>query len=479
MSAAAIPVHPAISPCDRYGSRLSIILYLAGDFVALAMAWSIAVGGRLAYGGDFHLSWYARLWPVLPICLAIYCLRGLYPAKGISPIEEFRRIAVSTSLLYLSLIVFTFLEHQAEAYSRLVFLMAWFLSAMLVPLCRGLLRKIAGSKKWWGTPAVLIGDRSTARDLVRLLRSHPGLGLRIHCAFGKDSLAESVEGVPIFGSLSELPEAAASLGIDTAIVALPDLDGYSLYEVVNTFGKYFPELLIVPDVNGPVNLCMEARSLGSLLTIGVRQNLLMRGPRICKRILDLVLAITGGVLLLPIFIAAAIAIKLSSPGPVFYCQRRIGKHQTVFNAWKFRTMFPDADKVLAEYLDRMPILMREWEGSHKLRNDPRVTRVGKLLRAFSVDELPQLWNVICGEMSLIGPRPIVSDEVPRYAERFELYTRVLPGITGLWQISGRSNVDYQKRVELDAYYVHNWSPWLDLYVLARTLEAVLSRRGAY
>jgi Undecaprenyl-phosphate galactose phosphotransferase WbaP len=479
MSTAAIHVRAPVLVRDRCRSRLSTVCYLIGDIVALALAWWIAVGGRRVYGGNFHLTWYARLWPMLPICLVIYSLRGLYPAKGISPIEEFRRITVATSFLYISLIVFTFLEHQAESYSRLVFLMAWFLSVVLVPICRGFFRKIAGSREWWGTPVVLLGVGPTAAVVLRLLRSNPGLGLRVHAAFGNHPGVESLEGVPVLGSLDRAPEAALSVGINTAIVALPDLDDYSLYKAVNTFGKYFPELLIVPDVNGPVNLCMEARSLGNLLTIGVRQNLLMRGPRICKRILDLVLAISGGVLLLPVFIAAAIAIKLSSPGPIFYCQRRIGKNQKPFNAWKFRTMLPNADKILAEYFERAPVLLQEWEGSHKLRNDPRVTRVGRLLRAFSVDELPQLWNVICGEMSLIGPRPIVWDEVPRYAERFELYTRVLPGITGLWQISGRSDVDYQKRVELDAYYVHNWSPWLDVYVLARTFEAVLSRRGAY
>jgi Undecaprenyl-phosphate galactose phosphotransferase WbaP len=479
MDSAVVANHTPLLIRKACRPELSAILYILSDIAALALAWSVSVGGRRALGGNFHLTWYARLWPMIAVCLVTYGVRSLYPPRGISPVEEFRRLTVATSLVYTSLIVFTFLEHQTEAYSRLVFLIAWLLSALLLPLGRATCRKLAGSKAWWGTPTVLLGNGSTANAVLRLLRSNPGLGVRVQAAFGDHPELGTLDGVPVVGRLDQAPETALRSGIHTAIVALPDLGGCSLYETVNKFGKYFPELLIVPDVQGPVNLCMEARSLGQLLTIGVRQNLLLRGPRICKRALDLVLAIFGGAFLLPVFIAAGVAIKIGSPGPIFYRHRRIGKDQKPFDAWKFRTMVCNADQILADHLARDPLLSREWERDHKLRNDPRVTRVGKILRALSVDELPQLWNVIRGEMSLIGPRPIVLAEVARYADRFEIYTRVLPGITGLWQVSGRNDTDYQQRVELDAYYVHNWSPWLDLYVLARTFEAVWNRRGAY
>jgi Undecaprenyl-phosphate galactose phosphotransferase WbaP len=456
-----------------------VLFYVLSDIIALTGAWSIAVGGRLAFGGDYTLQWYARLWPVIAICLIAFGVRGLYPAKGTSPVEEFRRLTVITSLVYTSLIVFTFLQHQAETYSRLVFIAAWLLSAIFLPLGRALCRHIAGSQSWWGTSTVLLGAGPTAREVLRQLRSNPGIGIRVQAAFGNNADVLSIDGVPVIGGLKQAPKAALRSGITTAIVALPDLAGCSLYEIVNEFGKYFPELLIVADTCGPANLCIEARSLGHLLTISVRQNLLLRGPRICKRTLDITLSLCAGIFLLPLIVVVAIATKLSSPGPVFYSQRRIGKARKPFKAWKFRTMIPDADKVLARHLARDPLLREEWDRNHKLRNDPRVTRVGKLLRTLSIDELPQLWNVLRGEMSFIGPRPIVLAEVPRYADRFDVYTRVLPGITGLWQVSGRNDTDYQSRVDLDSYYVHNWSPWLDLYVLAKTFKAVLNRKGAY
>ena len=150
-----------------------------------------------------------------------------------------------------------------------------------------------------------------------------------------------------------------------------------------------------------------------------------------------------------------------------------------FTAWKFRTMVRNASEVLARHLERNPALRQEWDRSHKLRHDPRVTAAGRVLRRTSLDELPQIWNVLRGEMSVVGPRPIVADEIALYGEAYELYTRVRPGITGLWQVSGRNDLPYEKRVQLDTYYIRNWSPWLDLYILARTVAAVLMARGAY
>jgi lipopolysaccharide/colanic/teichoic acid biosynthesis glycosyltransferase len=142
-------------------------------------------------------------------------------------------------------------------------------------------------------------------------------------------------------------------------------------------------------------------------------------------------------------------------------------------------MAANADRILEDYLEAHPESRREWQRDHKLKRDPRVTRVGRLLRKASLDELPQIWNVIRGDMSLVGPRPIVYDEVAKYGEGFQLYTQVLPGITGLWQVSGRNDTSYADRVELDSYYVRNWSPWFDLYLLGRTVKTVLAREGAY
>ncbi len=195
--------------------------------------------------------------------------------------------------------------------------------------------------------------------------------------------------------------------------------------------------------------------------------------------LDALITGIGSAIVFPLIGAIALAIRLSSKGPAFYCQQRIGKHGIVFCAWKFRTMVVDADEVLRRYLDENPELRREWEQNFKLRNDPRVTAVGRFLRKTSLDELPQLWNVLRGEMSLIGPRPIVDAEIVRYGDSIGLLGRVKPGLSGLWQVSGRSNTSYTDRVRLDMYYIRNWSVWLDLFILAKTCAVVLRRQGAY
>jgi Undecaprenyl-phosphate galactose phosphotransferase WbaP len=170
---------------------------------------------------------------------------------------------------------------------------------------------------------------------------------------------------------------------------------------------------------------------------------------------------------------------MSTRGPIVYSHKRLGRNGRHFNAWKFRTMFQNADQVLELYLEEHPELREEWERDHKLKFDPRVTRIGRFLRKTSLDELPQLWNVIRGDMSLVGPRPIVDAEIEKYGAYYGLYTMVKPGITGLWQVSGRNNTTYDERVQLDAYYVRNWSPWLDLYLLLRTIRIVLFAKGAY
>ncbi|MEL6937235.1 MAG: exopolysaccharide biosynthesis polyprenyl glycosylphosphotransferase, partial [Cyanobacteria bacterium J06636_28] len=227
------------------------------------------------------------------------------------------------------------------------------------------------------------------------------------------------------------------------------------------------------------SLWVAARDLGGVLGLESRQQLLLPGPKLTKSLLDQCLTLLVGIISLPLIVLIALTIRLDSRGPIFYRQTRIGRRGRPFKAWKFRTMVPNADQVLKEYLISHPELRTNWAQDRKLKYDPRITRLGRWLRRTSLDELPQLWNVLRGEMSLVGPRPIVHDEVKLYEEKFELYTQVLPGLTGLWQVSGRNNITYQERVNLDAYYVRNWSVWLDIYILIRTVWVVLMGDGAY
>jgi Undecaprenyl-phosphate galactose phosphotransferase WbaP len=197
------------------------------------------------------------------------------------------------------------------------------------------------------------------------------------------------------------------------------------------------------------------------------------------RVLDLSLILLAAPYIILAFVILAILIKLDSPGPIFYRQIRIGRFGRKFPVYKFRTMVQNADRVLQDYLDKSPEMRAEWAATHKLKQDPRVTRLGAMLRKSSLDELPQLWNIIIGDMSLVGPRPIVDAEVEKYGNCFQLYIQVRPGLTGLWQVSGRNDTTYERRVELDEYYVRNRSLKLDLQILLKTALVVLKKDGAY
>jgi Undecaprenyl-phosphate galactose phosphotransferase WbaP len=198
-----------------------------------------------------------------------------------------------------------------------------------------------------------------------------------------------------------------------------------------------------------------------------------------KRMMDIMISIVLGIIFLPVLLLTAILIKLDSPGPVFYKQARIGKDGRRIIIYKFRSMRENGEKVLGVYLAKNPKAQQEWNETQKLREDPRITRVGRWIREFSVDELPQLLNVMKGDMSLVGPRPILFDQKSLYGDGINVYMSVRPGLTGFWQVSGRNRTTFGQRAAYDIYYVHNWSLWLEMYILLRTVWVVLSRDGAY
>jgi lipopolysaccharide/colanic/teichoic acid biosynthesis glycosyltransferase/glycosyltransferase involved in cell wall biosynthesis len=200
---------------------------------------------------------------------------------------------------------------------------------------------------------------------------------------------------------------------------------------------------------------------------------------LAKRSIDVTASCAAIIALLPLWLLVAMAIKVTSRGPILFGHKRCGRDGRMFRVWKFRTMVLDADKILQAYLSKNPEAMKEWKDDFKLRKDPRITVLGKFLRRYSLDELPQLLNVLTGSMSLVGPRPIVQMEVERYAEAYDLYTRVKPGITGLWQVSGRNDTTYAERIQFDLFYIRNWSIWLDLSIIWKTFYVVFAARGSY
>jgi len=298
---------------------------------------------------------------------------------------------------------------------------------------------------------------------------------------GFNQTVDDSTGIPILESsfLLKNPGFFGDFHIQTAVI-VPDETSEDFQSLVfdeRLFG--FQRLILISNLSWVGGSAVVTYDLEGVLGLEIQRNLLNASGQFLKRLMDLFIILLGGIFVFLLIIVIAIFIRLDTPGSIFYRQRRVGKEGKEIRVWKFRTMMMNADQLLEPWLDESPDLRAEWEATHKLKNDPRVTRVGAILRRTSLDELPQLWNVIKGEMSLVGPRPIVNDEINHYNEVFLLYKQVLPGMTGLWQVSGRSDTTYESRVRLDAYYIRHWSIWMDIYILIRTFWVVIKRSGAY
>ncbi len=453
---------------------------ISSDLLALATAGVAAVSIRLALDGQFPPSLYWQMFPILGLFVAAYALVGLYPGVAMSPVDEMRWICLTTTLMYLVLAAMVFMRREGEIYSRGVFIMAWVLSVLLVIAYRAAMRLLFARKSWWGYPVMILGAGQTGSMVIRTLKRRPGTGLRPVLVLDDDPQKHgTLHGVPVVGGVELAPGLARTRKIPYAIVAMPGVPRDRLLSLLERYGSSFAHLLVIPDLFEFSSLWVEAKDMGGVLGLEVRQRLLLPGPRLAKFSIDLAATLIGGLLVLPLILLIALLVKLDSHGSVFYSQQRIGQNGETFKAWKFRTMVQNADAVLKDYLELHPEQQAAWERDHKLKRDPRVTPIGRFLRRTSLDELPQLWNILRGEMSLVGPRPIVDEEIPRYGDKFSLYTKVIPGLTGLWQVSGRNNITYEERVSLDAYYVRNWSVWLDVYILLRTVWVVLTGEGAY
>jgi len=480
--ATATKAIPQLSALGETQSRpaLSALLIVATDLAALIVAAGSSVWLMHQIPGEHELTSYWRLWPVLGIFISAYGLFGLYPGIVTNPVQELRRASEATTGVFIVLAALIVIFESWETYSPSVVVLAWVMSVLLVPLSRSLLRHHFGQKQWWGYPVVVFGAHEPGRRLVRTLQEQPELGLK-PAAVLDDGVAdeENIGGIPVLQGWDRAPMLARQFHISRAIVAVPGMRQENLLELIDSHASDFSHVMIMPDMRRAGSLGAEAREFCQQLTLEVRKDLLLRGPRLVKRLIDIVLALAMGVVTLPLILLTVVLIRRESAGPAFYSHPRIGRGQRVIRVWKFRTMVLDGDRVLGQYLSQNPKAAAEWGAKQKLRDDPRVTRIGRLLRRTSLDELPQLWNILKGEMSMVGPRPIVQSEVDRYGECFSLYTQVSPGLTGLWQVSGRNDTSYAERVGLDAYYVRNWSVWLDIYLLARTATAVIEGRGAY
>jgi Undecaprenyl-phosphate galactose phosphotransferase WbaP len=474
---------PVMTPLIR--SWLTILPLILSDLFALMVSSVIAMTIMRTFGPlPTHGIHY--IMPVLSFMLVLgFLASGLYDVIGVNPVVELRQFTRLATLMLIITIAATFMVHP-EPHWRRFFVWEWMASLPLLPLMRSFTRSRCVKTSWWGQPGLVFGPLAEANNLAESIRLEPSCGVR------PVALVSDDDSVLNGSQRSELPvldyRRAAQLvrrshityGIILDIAHGPGPGAGDRQSLVSrALAMPLSHVLVVSGNTGMPTLWRSTCECAGMAAVQVQNRLVLPWPRLVKRAIDLTLTTIGGVMISPILLLVALAVKLTSPGPIFFGHTRLGKNGRPFKAWKFRTMRKDAEAVLQTYLAEHAELREEWRVNHKLKNDPRVTPIGKFLRESSLDELPQLWNVFVGEMSLVGPRPIVQAEVEKYGDRFAQYARVKPGITGMWQVSGRSSTTYHERIGYDDYYVQNWSPWLDVHLMTRTLSVVVKRSGAY
>lgn len=487
--------------------RIRVLALCVADIACVLLTWALMVYGYWALGkwltymgiatsiGRYSPSLYLAFWPVPLVFIfinssfSLYHGNWMYPAAPLSPVEEMRRLFCSSLLTHIGVIaVLAFAYQTTEGFSRVVIAFSGLLTALGAQSFRNWMRYILFKTGIGQIPVFLAGRGEVASHVTTMLGNDAYSGLNIIGYFdGVDKIRPNQKkrrkkhnntfkgGLPFLGSLRDIVSVAKKRDVK---ILLACQDERLFRQQLEEFSSWFTYIEYIPSVRAFPVFGSRAISIGGIGGFEMVNQGRMRAKRFQKRVLDTLLSIIAFVFFLPLFIIVPILIKLTSSGPVFFRQKRLGRNGEPIYVWKFRSMYRDAEQRLKILLESDSKAKKEWSRHFKLDKDPRITPLGRFLRKTSLDEIPQLFNVIFGDMALIGPRPIVEEEVAYYGNSFKIFSSVKPGVTGLWQVSGRSNTDYAQRVALDTYYVLNWSPWMDLWILVRTVYAVFLMRGA-
>ena len=462
-------------------SWLEILLLLLCDLASFGLTIvSTIVFRSLLFGIPFvdalDIQGVYTLQILCIFSLSMLTAFGLYPGRNLSAVMEMKQIIKALTLAYILTSMIIFIQRTGIDFSRSVFILSWFLIILILPVGRFMVRKFIARFSWWGEPVVVIGLQARIREVAIQLASCPRIGLRPAIGLAVDGPSREGKYVQILPWSKERQEQVQRTGIRTSILAIPPND------LRNNYPKVFRELELgfnktVFILNADIFSFMMAQpmDIAGIPAILSKQSLLDPVTLHVKRLIDILFIAIFFIPILFVGTLLALLIRIESPGPILYTQNRAGRNRKIYRIYKFRTMVQNAEEVLVEML-KDPNVRDEWEQYHKLTDDRRITRVGALLRRLSLDELPQVINILRGEMSLVGPRPYVEEEIELMGDAAKIILHVPPGVTGWWQVSGRNKLSFQERIRLDLYYVSNWSLWLDLFIIIKTFWVLIFLR---
>jgi Undecaprenyl-phosphate galactose phosphotransferase WbaP len=454
---------------------ISLMCCIGGGFFIIKISYLLSI-----IHSDISFKSFITYWPYLPVFTVVFILYDLYPAASLAPAEELRKVCYSSFIVHTGIVLSRFVYYLAYDTVSAAFVISFFLSTIGILLGRGIMRSFLSASRLGGIPAVIYGAGYTGKAIVDKLLSSKNSGYTPVLILDDDrEKGSDYRGIPIIHNTGIGPEIVQRLKIKMAIIAMPSLSQREFKKLIANSAFSFRYNVQVPDIYSLNNIWMSVRDFGGILGFATSHRLNMFWNVWIKRLMDISIIIVGSIVFSPVLLLIIIFIKLSSPGPVLYSQKRIGQYGKHFKAYKFRSMVSNADEILKELLAKDKNAREEWRQNQKLKNDPRITLIGKIIRKTSLDEIPQFINVVKGEMSLIGPRPIVDNEAEKYGDNFQRIFSIKPGLTGLWQVSGRSDTNYADRISYDTYYLQNWSVWLDIWIIVKTFGVILKGSGAY
>ena len=473
-----------IKKTNKYAYLFVPLLLVLADYVAVLCAEQLSFTLRnylITNNGVLRITPFTFFVITPVIYLFFLHIFELYSRQA-----QFWRIiaGIFNANLYaiITCIVLLYILHIGGNISRLYVGMLGIFSFLFIVGIRYLIKFLFVKLHVFEEAVLLLGAGRTARNLLYYISSDVGMNYRF-IGYLEDNTpnAEVAAQLPCLGRFSDAIAVIKKTGVKRVLVTAPRLEPGQLQNIIYDVQPLVNSVAFIPDTgNMPLsNVDFESLVDGRVMMFQIRNNLRSRWNRLLKFTFDWCLTLAGTICISPILLAIGIWVYRDSPGPIIFKHRRIGKNGREFACYKFRSMCADADIKLKELLETDPQARAEWDRDFKLKDDPRITKSGAFLRRTSLDELPQIFNVLKGEMSLVGPRPIIREEIPRYGKYIKDYYMVRPGITGMWQTSGRSDIDYDERVQMDTWYVRNWNIWFDIVLLWRTFKVVINGKGAY
>lgn len=464
--------------------------YILGitDFFSLSFSFVLSLGILQLWKNDLNRYFPTEQFQeaiLIHLGLASFCViwfwirlrHYTYRKPFWFELKEILRTIIIIAVIELATIAFSKLY-----FSRYLWVLSWGLTLVLVPTIRILIKNLLIKTKLYLKDTIIIGGGKNAIDAYRALMSEPYLGFNVKYFIALNQVDElKMLGIPIINETRQGIWQLVTKESDQFIIALEEDEIELRDQWMRYFSKkYYRSVSVIPTLRGLPLYSTDMSFLFSyeVMLLRVNNNLAKRSSRIMKRIMDIIGSLSLIILLSPLLITLYFLIKQDG-GNALFGHKRIGQNGKPFACLKFRSMVLNSEQILNELLENNPEAKAEWEKDFKLKNDPRITPLGHFIRRTSLDELPQLFNVLVGQMSLVGPRPIVEDELAYYKDDVDYYLMAKPGMTGLWQVSGRNDVDYDTRVYFDSWYVKNWSLWNDIAILCKTINAVRQRSGAY